>query len=121
MLGAFSNISVLTKWLASWNKNVVLFCAGWKNKFNIEDTVFAGALAERLLSKGFVTNCDSTAAAIDLWHVAKPNVLDYIEKAAHRHRLKRLGLDDVLEYCFTPDTTNVIPYLKGDAFVDVLK
>ncbi len=121
VLGAFSNISVLTKWLASWNKNIVLFCAGWKNKFNLEDTVFAGALAERLLANGFSSNCDSTAAAIDLWHAAKPDMLAYMEKAAHRHRLKRLGLDDVLEYCFTPDTTNVIPYLKGDAFVDVLK
>jgi 2-phosphosulfolactate phosphatase len=121
VLGAFSNISVLTDWLTKQNKNVVLFCAGWKNKFNLEDSIMAGALAERLLKKDFISNCDSTAAAIDLWNVAKPDVLAYIEKAAHRHRLKRLGLDDVLEYCFTPDTANVIPCLKGDAFVDLLK
>jgi len=120
-LGAFSNISVLTEWLANLNKNVVLFCAGWKNKFNLEDSVFAGALAGRLIAKGFATNCDSTAAAIDLWHAAEPDILAYMEKAAHRHRLKRLGLDDVLEYCFTNDTANVIPFLKGECFVDVLK
>lgn len=121
VLGAFSNISILTEWLVKQSKNVVLFCAGWKNKFNLEDSLMAGAIAERLLAKGFISDCDSTAAAIDLWHMAKFNVLVYVEKAAHRKRLKRLGLDDVLEYCFTPDTANVIPYLKGESFVDISK
>ncbi len=121
VLGAFSNIYVLTEWLAAQNKNVLLLCSGWKNKFNLEDSIMAGAIAERLLTNGFVTCCDSTAAAIDLWDIAKPDVIEYIEKAAHRHRLKKLGLDDVLQYCFTPDTANVIPLLKNNAFIDVLK
>jgi 2-phosphosulfolactate phosphatase len=121
VLGAFSNISVLTDWLTSQNKNVVLFCSGWKNKFNIEDSVMAGDLASRLLKKGFCSTCDSTAAAIDLWNIAKTDLLAYIEKASHRHRLKKLGLDDVLEYCFTPDTAEVIPLLQNNSFFNVLK
>lgn len=121
VLGAFSNISVLAKWLSERDQNVVIFCAGWKNKFNLEDTLMAGDLARRLLGMGFCTFCDSTYAAIDLWSIAEKDVLGYIEKAAHRKRLKRLGLDDVLEYCFTPDTTAVLPLLQNDAFVDILK
>ena len=121
VLGAFSNISVLADWLAKRDQNVVIFCAGWKNKFNLEDTLLAGALAQRLLAMDFCTVCDSTAAAIDLWNVAKKDILAYIGKAAHCKRLQRLGLDDVLEYCFTADTANVIPFLKDDAFVDILK
>jgi len=121
VLGSFSNISVLTDWLVNQHKNIVFLCSGWKNKFNVEDSIMAGDIASRLLQKGFVSNCDSTAAAIDLWNIAKTDVLAYVEKASHRHRLKKLGLDDVLEYCFTPDTAEVIPLLKNNAFFNVLK
>jgi 2-phosphosulfolactate phosphatase len=121
VVGAFSNITVLSEWLQKQNKNVVIFCAGWKNKFNLEDSIMAGALAEILMKNGFCSHCDSTMAAMELWDVAKKDILKFIEKASHRHRLKKLGLDDVLEYCFTPDTANVLPFLKGDAFVDILK
>lgn len=121
VLGAFSNFSVLEKWLIAQQKNVVIFCSGWKNKFNIEDTLFAGALSEMLLQKGFSSVCDSVAASVDLWQIAKTDILNYIEKASHRHRLKRLGLDDVLEYCFERDTANVIPGLEGNALIDFLR
>lgn len=121
VVGAFSNISVLEKWLISQNKNVIFLCSGWKNKFNIEDSIMAGALAKRLLNKGYCSHCDSTVAAIDLWNMAEKNLLSFIEKASHRHRLKKLGLDDVIEYCLTSDTANVIPLLKGNSFFDILK
>jgi 2-phosphosulfolactate phosphatase len=121
VLGAFSNLSVLTDWLAKRDQNVVIFCSGWKNKFNIEDTLFAGDLARRLLCMDFSTICDSTKVAIDLWSIAEIDVLTYIEKAAHRKRLQKLGLDDVLEYCFTTDTSKVIPLLQNNAFVDILR
>ncbi len=122
VLGAFSNISALEHWLKQQDKNVVILCSGWKNKFNIEDSTFAGALAERLINSGkFVSNCDSVAAARDIWKLAKNDILLYMEKASHRHRLKKLGLDDVLDYCFTEDTAPVVPFLKGNKLVNVLR
>ncbi|MFH0865832.1 MAG: 2-phosphosulfolactate phosphatase [Bacteroidota bacterium] len=122
VLGAFSNLSVLTGWLNTQQKNVVILCAGWKNKFNIEDSVFAGALIQRLMQhRNYKIICDSAMAACDLWNLAKNDVLNYIEKASHRHRLKKLGLDDVLEYCFTEDTAPVIPVLYGGKLVNALK
>lgn len=114
VIGAFINLSALAQWILDKNKNVVILCSGWKNKFCIEDTLFAGALSSRLLNTGkFSTNCDSTYASIDLWNLAKLNILEYIEKASHRHRLKKLGLDDVIPYSFTTDQTKVVPIFKG--------
>lgn len=111
-IGAYLNISALATKLSEYDNDVIIFCSGWKNKFNLEDTLFAGALAEKLIDSGnFSTICDSTIASVDLWKIAKTNLLQYIEKAAHRHRLKKLGLDDVLEYCHTFDTTKIIPGL----------
>ncbi len=113
-VGSFSNISALNNWLCNQQKNIVILCAGWKNKFNLEDSIFAGALTEMLLkSEKFRTNCDSAEAALDLWKIAKTDPLLYIQKAAHRERLRKLMLDDVLEYTFQTDTTNVVPVLKN--------
>ena len=117
VIGSFLNISALTEWLINQDKDVLLFCAGWKNRFNIEDTVCAGAIAERLMESNlFSTICDSTLAAIDLWSLAKPDLLGYIEKAAQRTRLRDKKLDDCIEFCLTSDFTEKIPvYEKWDS------
>lgn len=121
VIGAFSNLTSLGKWLLGQKENIVILCAGWKQKFNLEDSIFAGALADYLNKKGeFDLNCDSAKAAIDLWGVAKMDLINYIEKCSHRSRLKSLMLDDVVEYCFTLDTTNAIPILKEDRLVNIM-
>jgi 2-phosphosulfolactate phosphatase len=115
-MGAFINLTALSDWLFGQKKNVVILCSGWKNKFCIEDTLFGGSLAQKLLAHpDFCTRCDSAQAAMDLWNLARHDLLGYIEKAAHRHRLKKLELDDVIPYSFTIDLTNVVPvYSDGE-------
>ena len=119
-MGAFINLNALTAWLAAEDEDVVILCSGWKNKFCLEDSLFAGALTRNLLDHGgFEIHCDSAAAALDLWQVAKPDLLGYIEKAAHRHRLKKLNLDDVIPYSFTLDQTSVVPVFEGTEIINV--
>jgi len=118
LIGAFINITALKEYLSEQNKDVIILCAGWKKKLNMEDNLFAGALVEKLLNTGqFSTNCDSAVTTHEIWQLAKQDLMTYIDKAAHRHRLKRLGLDDVIEYCLTPDITDIIPVLKNDKIV----
>ncbi len=122
VLGSFSNITVLASWLIQQNLPVIILCSGWKNTFCLEDTIFAGALIEKLLpTDKFSINCDSANAATDLWQVAKPDVLGYIEKALHRERLRQLGVDDVLAFSFTPNTLNVVPMLVENELIDAMK
>lgn len=121
LIGAFTNLAVLSDYLIQDQQDVVILCAGWKNKFNLEDSVFAGALTEALLkSERFTTECDSANAAIDLWEKAKFDPLAYIQKAQHRERLRRLGVDDVLEYTFTMNSSGVLPTLVDGALIDIL-
>lgn len=118
LIGSYLNLSALKSFLINDNHDVLIFCSGWKNRFNLEDTLFAGALCDELLKdNAFSTYCDSAIAAIDLWNTAKPNLLEYIEKCSHRHRLRKLGLDDVIKYCHTLDKTDIIPYLKEGKIV----
>jgi len=119
-IGSFINIYAMMKWLSLQNKNVVILCSGWKNKFCLEDALFAGALSAALLENStFDTFCDSARASMDLWNLAKDDLLGYIEKAAHRKRLQKLNLDDVIPYSLHLDQTKVVPVYNGREIVDV--
>lgn len=122
VLGAFSNITALAQWIVARNNHVIILCSGWKNTFCLEDTIFAGALVEKLLQlNDYKINCDSAHAARDLWQIAKSDPAGYIEKALHRERLRQLGADDVLEFSFKSDTCPVVPILLNGKLVDALK
>jgi len=111
IIGSFLNLTSIANWLTEQNRDVVIFCSGWKKKFNIEDTLYAGALSSLLLNAGFQSDCDSTTASVDLWHFASPDLHNYIRKTAW---IKRLGMYDVLDYCFKQDVTDIIPiYQEG--------
>ncbi|MFH1160922.1 MAG: 2-phosphosulfolactate phosphatase [bacterium] len=115
VIGAFLNLSAVGEWLDKEAKPVVILCSGWKQKFCLEDSLFAGALTELLLTRfQFHTGCDAANASIDLWKLAQPDLLGYVEKASHRKRLQRLGLDDILAYSFQQDSTDVVPVFNGE-------
>ncbi len=122
VIGAFSNISALAGWINHQQKPVIILCSGWKNSFCLEDTIFAGALIEKLTEDGnFTILTDASHAALDLWNLAKKDIAGYIEKASHRERLRQLGVDDVLGFSLTPDTTLVVPVLVDNELVDAKK
>jgi len=118
IIGAYLNLDSVAQYIINKNHDLLILCAGWKTKFNLEDTLFAGALAEMVLrNSNFYTICDSTLASIDLWNIARKDLMAYINKVAQRHRLKKNKLDDVIEYCHTLDQTNIIPALKDNYLV----
>ncbi len=120
LIGTYLNHQALVDYIIKEDRDLIILCAGWKNKFNLEDSLFAGSLSRTLIQSGhFESICDSTVAAIDLWGVAEKNLMAYIEKAAQRHRLAKNGLDDVIEYCHTFDQTDIIPVLKENYLLEI--
>jgi len=118
LIGAYLNISSLASYIRKAGKDLLVLCAGWKNKFNLEDTLFAGALSEMVLEDSrYHTICDATLGAMDLYDAAKGDMMGYIEKVAQRHRLKKNKLDDVIEYCHEFDQTDLIPVLEENYLV----
>jgi len=112
LIGAYLNFTALSEWLEGQDRDVIILCAGWKTKFNLEDSLYAGALSEKLMSTGkYQTICDSAHASMDLWEMAKKDLPGYIDKVAQRERLRKNKLDDVIEYCHTFDVTGIIPVL----------
>ncbi len=117
VIGSFLNLDKLCDWLSKQNSNVLCLCAGWKNRFNMEDTLFAGAVVHQLKAAGFSATCDSAIAAEHLYMLAKDDLNGFLENSSHRRRLKKLKIERDIEYCLTPNQTNVIPVLQGDALV----
>ena len=120
VIGSFVNLSSLASWLSKQKSNVVILCAAWKNLFNMEDSVFSGALVDKLLNtSGFQTTCDSAKAARDLWSLARNDLAGYLGKSSHRNRLKHLVSDEDFNYTITPDTTHVIPSFRDGSITNL--
>lgn len=120
VIGSFINLSALADWLTQQDRNIVILCAGWKNLFNLEDSIFAGALSDQLLNQGiFKTECDSVKASLDLWRLAKKDLTDYLSKSSHRNRLRHLVSDQDYTYTLTLDSTTVIPVYKSGSLLNI--
>ncbi len=118
VIGSFLNLDALCDWLLKQEKDVLCLCSGWKNRFNLEDTLFAGAVVHRLKNSGLSdTQCDSAIAAEHLYLSAKDDMYRFLENSSHRKRLERLHIERDIEYCLTPNQTRVIPVLQGEMLV----
>lgn len=120
VVGSFLNLDALNAWLATQDKNILCLCSGWQDKFNLEDTICAGAICESLINTGNFTSIeDSSIAAKYLYLSAKDNYLGYLKSSSHRRRLKNLNLNEDIKYCLTPNQTNVIPILRNGKLVQL--
>jgi len=118
VVGALNNIDALCDWLKVQDKNILCLCSGWQDKFNLEDTICAGAICDQLIQNGdFTSNEDSSIAAKYLYLSAWDNPLGYLKSSSHRRRLKNLNLNEDIKYCLTPNKTTVIPILKDGKLV----
>lgn len=115
--GSFPNLSAVCDFLLKENKNVVLGCAGWKDRFNLEDTLFAGAVISRV-EKAFTIHCDSSLMAQTMYEKYQQDLVDFAPNLTHYHRLvERFGLIEDIRYCLTPDVANVLPYYKDGQLI----
>jgi len=106
--GSFPNIESVCDFLLSQNKNVILACAGWKDGFNLEDTLFAGALIYRI-KNNFTIHCDSSVAAENIYRQHRDDLSGFVRQTTHWHRLQAYGLEKDLKYCITENIANVLP------------
>ena len=119
--GSFPNISAVCDYLVAMNMPVILGCAAWKDRINIEDTLFAGAVISRIKDH-FYINCDSSQLAETMYQDAKEDLFEFMKNknASHYHRLSRLGLEKDIRYCLTDDVANVLCLYKEGKLIKEL-
>ncbi|MHA6249124.1 2-phosphosulfolactate phosphatase [Pontibacter sp. CAU 1760] len=117
VIGAFLNLQCVADHLNELGLDVLVVCAGWKGKFNLEDTLFAGALAE-CLQPNFTFESDATLAALHLYQAAKGDLFAYLQQSSHVHRLQNLNIYEDIKYCLQHNTHDVLPVWRHDRLVD---
>jgi 2-phosphosulfolactate phosphatase len=113
---SFINIDAVVNYLVKSNNDVIIFCSGWKGIFNLEDSIFAGALAEKLLrSNAFTSDCDSLYSSIQLYLSAKEDLFDYLKVSSYRKRNSSAEVIKDTRFCLNPSIkSNIVPiFIKG--------
>ena len=116
VIGSFLNLNTVAKHLLLNENNILVVCAAWKGKVNLEDTLFAGALVEKL--KDYLgPDCDAPLAAQHLYNLAKEDMVQFLSNSSHVKRLGRLHVIDDIRFCLTPDQYHVLPRMKNGKLV----
>ena len=111
VIGSFLNLSAIAKHLLDGDNNVLLVCAGWKGKVNLEDTLFAGAVVDSV--KGHIEpDCDAPLAAQQLYSIAKNDMVGFLANASHVKRLAKLNIHKDIRFCMTTDQYDIVPRLN---------
>ena len=116
--GAFCNLNSVCNYLLAEKKNVILGCAAWKDRVNIEDTLLAGAIIHKI-KDSFSLNCDSSQIAETLYLRAQDNLFEFMEgkNASHFHRLMGFGLEKDIRYCLTINNADVLPFYEDGKLI----
>ena len=116
--GSFPNLSAVCEFLVSRNMNVILGCAAWKDRANIEDLLFAGAVIHRIKDH-FSINCDSSMIAESIYIQGKEKLYEFIREknASHFLRLSSYGLEKDIRYSLSPDIANVLPFYEDGKLI----
>lgn len=118
IIGSFLNLDAICAYLIAQGKKVLLACAAWKDRVNLEDSLFAGAVAEKI-KPHFNLECDSTRIVRELYLQSKqyPSILEFVKDSNHYRRLAGFGLLKDLEYCTTLNLHPVVPIYNGKELV----
>jgi len=111
--GAFLNLNAVVDTLRSQQKDVLLYCAGWKDQYSLEDTLLAGAVISKLDNE-FEVKSDLAFSAKNLYHSSKSDLLGTIKNGSHFKRLQNLGIQKDLEFCVQIDEFDKVPTWNED-------
>ncbi|MBX2841628.1 MAG: 2-phosphosulfolactate phosphatase [Flammeovirgaceae bacterium] len=113
VIGSFLNLKATTEFLKIAQDDVVIFCAGWKGRFSMEDTLFAGALADSLKEHANI-GCDAAVGAIAIYKAHENDLLEFVLESNHAQRLGKLNVKKDIEFCMEQNKFDVVPMLDGN-------
>jgi len=111
LMGSFLNLNATADYLVNQQNDVLILCSGWKGKFNLEDTLYAGALT-KILENTYETSCDAAIAARTLFDQNKNDLQSLIAQASHTKRLQNHKIENDIEFCLSFDKYSAIVKLK---------
>ncbi len=121
IIGAFVNMTQVVNYLIEQQRDVILLAAGWKDKMNLEDTAFGGAVAIELENNGFIPTEDSTRIAMTLYDAMLKDKRFFIKNATQYDQIVGLNIIEDVKYCLKKDLHHVLPIFQKGKLIDALK
>jgi len=111
LMGAFINMDSTKAYLKDTKEDLLIYCAGWKGKFNLEDALYAGALANALKDQ-YTTDCDSTLAFRTLFQTQRNKLKEFLSQASHSKRLQNQDIEKDIDFCLSIDIYNTVAVME---------
>lgn len=112
LIGAFLNLEATANYLALQDQDILIHCAGWKGKFNLEDSLYAGALVS-LLADQFEWECDGAIAMKNLYEQNTDQLKSFLNQAAHAKRLQNQNIEADIDFCLAMNKYEIVGKLVG--------
>ncbi len=113
VVGTFLNAQRVVDFIRHVEGDLVIVCAGRRNRVSLEDSLCAGLLLYRLW-EGTIPD-DATDAAYMAFTQYAHDQHDVVKALRHCHHARWLanhGYDADVDYCFQIDTLPLLPYYK---------
>ena len=107
LIGAFPNLQATVAYIQSRDLDVLIHCAGWKGRFNLEDSLYAGALVQAL-GESHSNREDGAIAMGSLFAQVGVNLASYLSQAAHAKRLQNHGIEADIDFCLSLNLYNQV-------------
>lgn len=118
LVGAFINLKATIAYLQKKENDVLIHCAGWKGKFNLEDSLYAGALMDGL-AESHGTECDGAIAMRSLFLQNKDDIAHFLQQASHAKRLQNHNIEADIDFCLSMDLYDIVVKLEGNELIKV--
>lgn len=112
-IAAFLNASAISARLREEQDEILLVCAGWKNRLSLEDMLCAGMLVYQLCNGNLPDDArDGSKIAFALYEKYRHDITGVIKNTNHAARLREFIDETELEYCSRIDTIPVVPVFE---------
>jgi 2-phosphosulfolactate phosphatase len=113
LVGSFANASAIVEAIADDPRPVHILCCGTRSEISLDDCLPAGAMVERLASRGRELSTDDGARFCALaWRAVRDDrgaLLEAMRSSRGGRNIVRMGLGADVEYCATIDSLAVVP------------
>lgn len=113
LIGSMINGEAVAKEILKLGEDLVLVNSGTNGEFSMDDFICAGYIIYKIkeLQDDLVLT-DIASMALMTYDNHK-DIFSFIENAFHYKRLKSLGLEEDLKYCFKKDIIDIVPKYKN--------
>ncbi|MEX0779667.1 MAG: 2-phosphosulfolactate phosphatase [Balneolales bacterium] len=110
IIGCFLNLNSVIEELKAADSEIILICAGWKNRISMEDMLCAGAIIHGVYGGSLsLQSTDGAKVAFGLYEKYGNQISEVVQTSNHATRLKGLNSADDIAYCTQINKINKIP------------